>query len=681
MPEPAVTSPRRRQWMFWLRALAGLGLVAFLAAKTDWQPVRAAIDGMRWEHWAAAAAIYIGSQVVSAWRWAALARPLGFEFRQRQFTRLYFEGMFFSLCLPSSIGGDVVKAYRLAPTAAGRMLAACTVLADRATGLVGLFVIGLTALTARHFELTLAPALAAGAAILVTALASVSVGLNIVNRLVKLMPPEGRFERLFGKLLPYHSRPEVFRRAIGWGLIVQFLNVLVVVELGQAMGLAIPLVAYFVAVPVVALLTLLPVSVSGVGVREGGLAWMLASYGVGQGIGITLGILWFLVTVAGGLLGGLAYLRGAKLAALGSGAVAGDDALAPAESVDDPIADTIPIAVSASLRAKIADLSFSIVVPVFNERENLPRLKQAIQAAMDPLGRPYEILLVDDGSSDGSGKVLDGMARDDSRVKLIRFRRNFGQTAAMNAGIQHARGDVIVTLDGDLQNDPADIPMMLDKLTEGYDLVHGWRRDRQDKFASRRLPSLIANWLISRVTGFAVRDLGCTLKVIRREIAQELPLYGEMHRFIPILAQWRGARCAEVVTRHHPRRFGTSKYGISRTLRVLFDLVTVKYMTQYLSSPMQLFGMLGLASGAVGAAAGVATLVMWFDGFHMSRNPLLLLTVFASFVGLQFFVLGMLGELGVRTYYESQGRQPYAIRDLVNFDEPLAEPPAGRKAA
>jgi hypothetical protein len=239
-------------------------------------------------------------------------------------------------------------------------------------------------------------------------------------------------------------------------------------------------------------------------------------------------------------------------------------------------------------------------------------------------------------------------------------------------------------LDADLQNDPADIPMMLDKLTEGYDLVHGWRKDRQDEFLRRRLPSAIANRLISRVTGFPVHDLGCTLKVVRREIAQELHLYGEMHRFIPILAHWRGARCAEVVTRHQPRQFGKSKYGISRTLRVVLDLITVKYMTQYLSSPMKLFGVLGLASGLVGAVAGAATLVMWFDGFHMSRNPLLLLTVFASFVGLQFFVLGMLGELGVRTYYESQGRQPYAIRDLVNFDQSLDTPStagANREAA
>jgi glycosyltransferase involved in cell wall biosynthesis len=445
------------------------------------------------------------------------------------------------------------------------------------------------------------------------------------------------------------------------------------VQLGQAMGLTIPLVAYFIAVPVVALLTLLPVSVSGVGVREGGLAWMLASYGVGQGMGITLGILWFLVTVAGGLVGGLAYLLGTKHP---------DEESSPAVdemNTQPESAAILPIAISSALRAKIGEMTFSIVVPVYNECENLPRLYRAIQAVMDPLSRPYEIVMVDDGSNDGSGGVLDAMAGEDSRVKIVRFRRNFGQTAAMNAGIHLAGGDVIITLDADLQNDPADIPMMLEKLTEGFDLVHGWRKNRQDRLLSRRLPSVIANWLISWVTGFPVHDLGCTLKVIRREIAQELQLYGEMHRFIPILAHWRGARCAEVTTRHHPRQFGTSKYGISRTLRVVLDLVTVKYMTQYLSSPMKLFGMLGLASGLVGAIAGVATLVMWFDGFHMSRNPLLLLTVFASFVGLQFFVLGLLGELGVRTYYESQGRHPYAIRDLVNFDQPLVYPAAAHR--
>jgi glycosyltransferase involved in cell wall biosynthesis len=239
----------------------------------------------------------------------------------------------------------------------------------------------------------------------------------------------------------------------------------------------------------------------------------------------------------------------------------------------------------------------------------------------------------------------------------------------MNAGLHLASGDVVVTMDGDLQNDPHDIPLMLGKLDEGYDLVHGWRKQRRDALVKRKIPSRIANWLISRVTGFPVHDLGCTLKAMRREVAQDLQLYGEMHRFIPILAHWRGARCAEVVTRHHARRFGTSKYGISRTTRVLLDLVTVKYMTQYLASPMKLFGKMGLYSAAIGFLSAIATIGMKIGGsVDMTGNPLLLLSVFAGFVAMQFLVLGMLGELGVRTYYESQNKQPYTIRELVNFE-------------
>lgn len=254
-------------------------------------------------------------------------------------------------------------------------------------------------------------------------------------------------------------------------------------------------------------------------------------------------------------------------------------------------------------------------------------------------------------------------------MKIVELRRNFGQTAAMNAGIQLASGEVIAMLDADMQNDPADIPMMLEKLDEGYELVHGWRKNRQDAWFSRKLPSKMANWLISKVTGFPVHDLGCTLKVVRREIAQEVQLYGEMHRFIPILCHWRGARCAEVVTRHHPRRFGTSKYGISRTFRVILDLITVKYMIGYLASPMRLFGTIGMICLALGGATGLATMAMkLWQSVDMTGNPLFLLTAFLAIVAVQFFVLGMLGEVNVRTYYESQRSQPYGIRELVNFD-------------
>lgn len=317
--------------------------------------------------------------------------------------------------------------------------------------------------------------------------------------------------------------------------------------------------------------------------------------------------------------------------------------------------------------------SVSIVVPIYNERENIRPLYDALRPVLEGLGRPFEIILVDDGSTDGTKEELARLARLDGRVKIVEFRGNFGQTAAMSAGIHEAGGDVIVTIDGDLQNDPADIPAMLARIDAGADLVHGWRKDRQDLLWNRRLPSVMANYLISRVTRFPVRDLGCTLKAMRREIAQELPLYGEMHRFIPILAAWRGARCEEMVTKHHPRRFGKSKYGLSRTIRVLLDLVTVKYLIRYLDSPMKLFGLIGLVCFGIGALSGAATVAMKIWGISdMTGNPLLLLTVFSNMVGVQFMVLGMLGELGARIYYESPDRRPYAIRRRVNFDHRLS---------
>ena len=314
-------------------------------------------------------------------------------------------------------------------------------------------------------------------------------------------------------------------------------------------------------------------------------------------------------------------------------------------------------------------MSISIVVPGCNERENLPLLYDQLLAVLPELAQPCEIVFVDDGSRDGSRDVLQKLAADDPRVKLVLFRRNYGQTAAMQAGIDHASGDVIVTLDGDLQNDPLDIPMMVARLEDGYDLVHGWRKNRHDALVSRKIPSRVANWLISRATGFPIHDLGCTLKTMRREIAVELELYGEMHRFIPILAHQRGARCCEVVTRHHARRFGQTKYGLSRTVRVVLDLITVKYMLDYFASPMKLFGRLGLAGIALGMLAGVATLCMKFTGgVDMTGNPLLLLTVLSSMLGVQFLSLGLLGEVNARIYFSMQPQRSYAVRELINFE-------------
>lgn len=313
----------------------------------------------------------------------------------------------------------------------------------------------------------------------------------------------------------------------------------------------------------------------------------------------------------------------------------------------------------------------SVVVPIYNELDNIRPLYTELVDAMEAQDRPFELVLVDDGSRDGTVERLQQVALEDERVKLVLFRRNYGQTAAMHAGIQHANGDYVVTIDGDLQNDPRDIPMMLDKLDEGYDLVHGWRKQRQDHFLSRKLPSKLANWLISKVTDFPIHDLGCTLKAMRTEIAKQIELYGEMHRFIPILAHQLGARSVEVVTNHRARQFGETKYGIGRTTRVVLDLITVQFMLRYFSSPMKLFGKLGLYVGAIGIASMMATgLMKLFMNMDMTGNPFLLLGFLATILSVQFFSLGLIGEVCARIYYTSENRTNYQVRDLVNFDGP-----------
>ena len=318
-------------------------------------------------------------------------------------------------------------------------------------------------------------------------------------------------------------------------------------------------------------------------------------------------------------------------------------------------------------------MSVSVVVPIHNELDNLEPLHRGLTDALSAMDCEYELILVDDGSTDGSTAALTRLAARDPHVKVVQFRRNFGQTAAIQAGIDHASFERIVTIDGDLQNDPTDIPRLIAKLDEGYDLVHGWRKHRQDAFVNRKLPSKVANWLIARVTGFPVHDLGCTLKAMRAEIARELHLFGEMHRFIPILAHWQGARCVEIETKHHPRRFGKTKYGIWRTVRVVLDLMTVKFLIRYAVSPMNLFGGVGLSSVLCGAVAAAATMGMkWFGGADMTGNPLLLLSVLGFVVGTQFFALGLLGELCSRILFVCRNQRPYTVRKLLNFDDPAA---------
>jgi len=313
----------------------------------------------------------------------------------------------------------------------------------------------------------------------------------------------------------------------------------------------------------------------------------------------------------------------------------------------------------------------SVIVPIYNEIDNIQPAWSELSALMNSMQRPFEIIFVDDGSNDGSRQKLLDLAACEHFVRLVLLRRNFGQTAAMHAGIQNASFDYIVTMDGDLQNDPSSIPVMLEKLDEGYDLVHGWRRSRKDKLVSRKLPSWLANRLISKVTGFPINDLGCTLKAIKSEVAKDLELYGDMHRFIPILSSNLGARCIEVEVGHRARIHGDSKYGINRFVKVLLDLITVKYMTGYFSSPMKFFGLFGFLVSAVAIFSVMAVAVMklvW--GFDVTGNPLLYLAIVTAILGIQFFSLGLIGELSVRIYYGTGEKKSYQVRRLVNFPQP-----------
>ena len=311
-------------------------------------------------------------------------------------------------------------------------------------------------------------------------------------------------------------------------------------------------------------------------------------------------------------------------------------------------------------------MDLSIVVPIYNEVDNLRPLCQRVHAVLAPLDWSYELILIDDGSRDGSSELLAELHAEDDTLKVLRFRRNFGQTAALAAGFEYAHGDVIVSLDGDLQNDPVDIPRLLAKLDEGYDLVNGWRVKRQDPFLSRRLPSQIANHIISLTTRVKLHDYGCTLKAFRRDVAKGLKLYGEMHRFIPALAGDMGARIAELPVTHHARKHGTSKYGLARTLWVVLDLLTVKFMSSYATRPSHLFGFLGLIAVLVGG--GITTVLgiqrLLFD-VQLANRPILLLGILLLVTGVQLMTTGLIAELLSRTYHESQEKPVYWIKDVL----------------
>jgi glycosyltransferase involved in cell wall biosynthesis len=329
----------------------------------------------------------------------------------------------------------------------------------------------------------------------------------------------------------------------------------------------------------------------------------------------------------------------------------------------------------------------SLVIPCYDEAQVLPRLLLALDevvAKLEGEGRGTEVIVVDDGSQDGSFAVLKEAAGSRAWLRVVRFRRNFGQTAAMAAGFERARGRYVVPMDADLQNDPHDVPALLARLEEGYDVVSGWRRERKDRALTRRLPSKIANWLVGWVSGLPLHDFGCTLKAYRREILEPIRLYGEMHRFIPIAAQWNGARITELVVRHHPRREGRSKYGLERTLKVLLDLTTLKFLGDYSTKPLYLFGKWGAALIAAGVLSGAVTLAQKFanPANFAHRNPLLLLAVMLFVVGMQIIGMGLLAELLVRTYHEAQRKPVYAVaEELEGGGGPVPEAPPLRRGA
>jgi glycosyltransferase involved in cell wall biosynthesis len=330
---------------------------------------------------------------------------------------------------------------------------------------------------------------------------------------------------------------------------------------------------------------------------------------------------------------------------------------------------TKPLVETSAFSSSSGEPEISVVIPVLNEEDNLDRLLEKLQDSMIQLGKTWEFLFIDDGSSDGSYAKLQTFAAKDPRVKVVKFVRNFGQTAALAAGIEYARGQIIIPMDADLQNDPSDIRRLLDKLDEGYDVVSGWRKERQDEFFTRLIPSWTANKIISVISGVRLHDYGCSLKAYRREVIKDVRLYGEMHRFVPIYASWMGAKVAEIPVTHHARQAGVSKYGISRTFKVILDLMTVKFLASYATKPIYVFGSAGLWS-FVASFLGFALMVVLKYGYHKTfvETPLPVLVAMFFMLGMQFILMGLLAELLMRTYHESQGKRIYIVKAHLNTE-------------
>jgi len=313
-----------------------------------------------------------------------------------------------------------------------------------------------------------------------------------------------------------------------------------------------------------------------------------------------------------------------------------------------------------------SDIDLSIIIPIYNERESIGKLYDNLNGALSRMNLKYEVLLIDDGSVDGTFNELLKVHRKNKLFKIIRFRKNFGQTSAISAGFSYAEGEVVVTLDADLQNDPRDIPVLLEKLNEGYDIVSGWRKNRKDKAVTRIFPSIVANKIISKLTGVHLHDYGCTLKAYRKEVVKNINLYGEMHRYIPAIASWMGVKVAEVPVMHHSRKYGKSKYGVSRTIKVILDIITVKFLLSYSQSPIQMFGLLGLFSGMIGFIMTAYLIIMrLFFNQSLADRPLFIISIFMIFIGVQLITIGLLAEVLIRVYHKVQDRTTYVIKDII----------------
>jgi len=313
-----------------------------------------------------------------------------------------------------------------------------------------------------------------------------------------------------------------------------------------------------------------------------------------------------------------------------------------------------------------AGTDLSVVIPIYNEKESIAKLYKKLDKTLSGMNLEYEVLLIDDGSTDGTLDELVKIHNKNKSYKIISFRKNFGQTSAISAGFDFTSGKIVITLDADLQNDPSDIPILLKKLNKGYDIVSGWRVNRKDRAVTRKFPSMVANRLISKLTGVHLHDYGCTLKAYRREVIENIDLYGEMHRYIPAIASWMGVRVAEVPVRHHSRKYGKSKYGFSRTIKVILDIITVKFLLSYSQRPIQIFGLLGLFSSAVGFIMTVYLIIMRiFFNQSLSERPLFILSIFMIFIGIQLITMGLLAEVLMRVHHEVQNRPTYVIKEMI----------------